>query len=128
MNGMKVHGTHRRLVIATALGAVLFIAATATAEDLPIDTAATSAVLSPGAQTAVTKGLDFLVTRQSDDGSFATGGYGRNAAVCALAGMAWLANGSTPDRGPYGKELGRVTDYLLEHALPSGFITVEDAE
>ena len=80
------------------------------------------------AQDAIDKGLAFLASRQTDDGALGTGGYGRNAAVCALAGMAWLASGSTPDRGPYGRELARVTDFLLEHTQPSGFITVADAE
>jgi prenyltransferase beta subunit len=80
------------------------------------------------AQDAVDKGLAYLASRQLDDGALATSGYGRNAAVCALAGMAWLAGGSTPDRGPYGPQLTRVTDYLADHTLESGFITVDDAQ
>jgi prenyltransferase beta subunit len=76
---------------------------------------------------AIEKGLKFLASRQQDDGSFATGGYGRNAAVVALGGMAWLSSGSTPGRGAYGKELDRATDYLLEHAMESGFISIEGA-
>ncbi len=79
------------------------------------------------ARPAIDKGLKFLESRQQDDGSFATSGYGRNAAVVALAGMAWLSAGSTPGRGPYGKEVGRVTDYLLDHVAESGFISVEGA-
>jgi Squalene-hopene cyclase C-terminal domain/Prenyltransferase and squalene oxidase repeat len=80
------------------------------------------------AQAAVDHGLAYLVSRQQEDGSLSTGGYGRNAAVVALSGMAWLAGGSTPDRGPYGQQVSRATDYLLDHTLDSGFITVEDAE
>jgi hypothetical protein len=76
---------------------------------------------------AVEKGLTFLASRQLEDGSFSTGGYGRNAAVCALAGMAWLSGGSTPGRGPHGEEVARVTDFLLEHCQESGFISVEGA-
>jgi hypothetical protein len=83
-------------------------------------------IMSP-ARPAVEKGLDYLAQRQLDDGAFATGGYGRNAAVVALAGMAWLSSGSTPGRGPYGDQLARATDYLLEHAEASGFISVEGA-
>jgi prenyltransferase beta subunit len=79
------------------------------------------------ARPAVEKGLQYLAERQLEDGAFATGGYGRNAAVVALAGMAWLAEGSTPGRGPYGQEVARATDYLLEHAQESGFISVEGA-
>jgi prenyltransferase beta subunit len=79
------------------------------------------------ARPAVEKGLKFLASRQLEDGAFSTGGYGRNAAVCALAGMAWLSGGSTPGRGPYGEEVSRVTDFLLDHTQDSGFITVEGA-
>jgi prenyltransferase beta subunit len=79
------------------------------------------------ARPAVEKGLQFLAQRQLEDGSFATGGYGRNAAVVALAGIAWVAAGSTPDRGPYGEEVARSVDYLLDHAEDSGFIAVEGA-
>src|SRR5688572_2113836 len=66
------------------------------------------------ARPSVEKGLRFLAERQLEDGAFATGGYGRNAAVVALAGMAWLAEGSTPGRGKYGDEVARAADYLLE--------------
>lgn len=79
------------------------------------------------AQAAIEKGLAFLATRQADDGAFSTNGYGRNVAVCALAGMAWLSNGSTPDRGPYGAEVSKVTDFLLENTEESGFISVDGA-
>ena len=48
--------------------------------------------------------------------------------MVALSGMAWLASGSTPERGPYGQQVSRATDYLLDHTTDSGFITVEDAE
>ncbi len=83
-------------------------------------------IMSP-ARPALEKGHEYLAQRQLDDGAFATGGYGRNAAVVAVAGMAWLASGSTPGRGPYGEEVARAADYLLEHAEASGFISVEGA-
>jgi hypothetical protein len=90
-------------------------------------TAENSLDLLAPARAAIDKGLAFLAGRQQDDGAFSTGGDGRNAAVCALAGMAWLAEGSTPGRGPYGQQLGRVTDYLLDHTQESGFFSVEGA-
>jgi len=79
----------------------------------------------PLAQPAIDRGLAYLATKQLEEGSFSTRGYGRNVAVCGLAGMAWLASGSTPGRGPYGKEVERVTHYLLDHTLESGFISAE---
>jgi hypothetical protein len=84
--------------------------------------------MSAAGRDAVAKGLAFLARRQLEDGPFSTSGYGRNSAVCALAGMAWLCGGSTPGRGPYGEEVSRVTDFLLDHTEESGFITVEGSE
>jgi prenyltransferase beta subunit len=77
---------------------------------------------------AIDKGLAFLASRQLENGAFSTSGYGRNTAVVALAGMAWLSGGSTPGRGAYGEEISRATDYLLDHTENSGFISVEGAE
>ncbi len=54
---------------------------------------------------AVERGLKYLASRQQEDGAFATSGYGRNAAVVALAGMAWLAGGSTPGAGRMARKL-----------------------
>lgn len=92
-----------------------------------VEAASPTSALEPAVADAVAKGLMFLAARQNDDGSFATHGYGRNPAVVALAGMAWLSSGSTPGRGPYGSELTRAVDYLLEHTEASGFINVPDA-
>jgi prenyltransferase beta subunit len=88
---------------------------------------ATDVELIEQAQPAIEKGLAFLAQRQLEDGSFSTSGYGRNAAVVALAGMSWLSGGSTPGRGPYGAEVERVADFLLDHCQDSGFISVEGA-
>ena len=44
--------------------------------------AAGVAMMGP-AQASIDRGLAYLVTRQQEDGSLSTGGYGRNAAVVA---------------------------------------------
>lgn len=79
------------------------------------------------AKPAIEKGLKYLASNQQEDGTFSGRGYGRNAAVVALSGMAWLASGSTPGRGPFGEQVGRVADYLLDHCDENGFISVEGA-
>src|SRR5688572_11011500 len=99
----------------------------ATSKRSPAEAGSADAEAIAPARPAVDKGLKFLATQQLEDGSFSTSGYGRNAAVVALAGMAWLSNGSTPGRGPYGEEVSRVTDFLLDHANDSGFVSVEGA-
>ena len=84
-------------------------------------------MLTPKTTEAIQKGLDFLAARQHDDGAFGTGGYGHNVAVCGLAGMAFIGSGSTPGRGPYGKQVDRCVDFILSHTEESGFINVESS-
>ena len=43
--------------------------------------------------------------------------------MTALAGMAILANGNTPSRGPYSDHVGKIVEYLTGNAKPSGLIT-----
>ena len=105
-----------------------FAGASAQGRATPSSSEAAGVAMMGPAQASIDRGLAYLVTRQQEDGSLSTGGYGRNAAVVALSGMAWLASGSTPERGPYGQQVSRATDYLLDHTTDSGFITVEDAE
>ncbi|MGL4511978.1 MAG: prenyltransferase/squalene oxidase repeat-containing protein [Lacipirellulaceae bacterium] len=76
---------------------------------------------------AIERGLAFLAASQEADGSFGGRGLGRNPAIVGVSGMAFLSGGSTPGRGPYGKQCQLCVDYLVEHTQPSGFIAVEDA-
>ncbi len=78
------------------------------------------------ADLAIAKGLTWIASRQHDDGSFGTSGYYRgNVAVVSLCAMAMMAGGSTPGRGPYGREVALGLDYILAHAQPSGYIVNE---
>ena len=88
---------------------------------------ATADLLTPKTQKSIAQGLAFLTSRQNEDGSFGSGGYSRNVAVCGLAGMAFMAAGSTPGRGPHGREVNRCVDYVLGQTQESGFITVPDS-
>ena len=80
-------------------------------------------VVTPEAERSIERGLQWLAARQQDDGSFGSGAYRGNVAVTALGGMALMAGGSTPNRGPYGGQLSRSVDYLLANTQQSGFIT-----
>lgn len=84
-------------------------------------------LLNEPAQAAINRGLAFLEKRQADDGSFTGSTYSRNVAVCSLAGLAFLSHGSTPGRGPFGKPLQRVLDYVQGHAQVNGFISYRAA-
>jgi len=83
--------------------------------------------LTPAAERGIERGVSWLVARQHDDGSFGVGLFRGNAAVSALSGMALLAAGSTPGRGPYGDALNRCLDFLLKCVQPSGFVSGGDA-
>ena len=56
-------------------------------------------MITPAADRAIERGLDYLAERQNDDGTFGHGGYRGNVAVCALAAMAFTSAGGTPGRG-----------------------------
>jgi prenyltransferase beta subunit len=79
-------------------------------------------MITPSAERAAQRALAWLARRQHEDGSFGSSTYHGNTAVTALAGMAFLASGSTPGRGPYGRQLNLAVDYLLASTQPSGFI------
>ena len=76
---------------------------------------------------AIDRGLAYLAARQHDDGSFGSGGYSRNVAVCALSGMAFMSGGSTPGRGPYGKQVEACVSFILENTDDEGFISVQES-
>jgi hypothetical protein len=79
-------------------------------------------LITPPAERSIDLGLKWLASVQRDDGGIGSGPTRGNVAVCGLSGMAMIAGGSTPGRGPYGKSLNRCVDYLLAQCQPSGFI------
>ena len=115
-----------RLACATAALALLARAESPPPQDAPpLPTSAQDALpLRDSAQDrAARAAIDRAVRRlaqwqrEEADGSMPPGGAREFAAVAttALSALAWMAAGSTPDRGPYGAELSRALDYLVEH-------------
>ncbi|MBX3432917.1 MAG: terpene cyclase/mutase family protein [Pirellulales bacterium] len=86
-----------------------------------------SDLLTPAAEQAAVRGLAYLFERQTEDGAFRASRSGGNVAICGLAGMAMLASGSTPGRGPYGEALDRCLDYLLANVSESGVVLAPTA-
>lgn len=68
---------------------------------------------------AIQESLDALARRQNEDGSFGAPAelFGRDPAVAALCGLAFLASGSRPNRGRYGKELALIARFLTNRAM-----------
>ena len=79
---------------------------------------------------AIDRGLKFLVREQNKDGSWRTGGgYGSYpVAMTGLAGLALVASGSTPVRGPYAKHVRRAVNFCLSQQQPNGLIAAPSEE
>jgi hypothetical protein len=70
---------------------------------------------------SVKKGLDWLSKNITAQGNMqATGGD--SAGIMSLAGLAFLANGSMPGDGPYGKDCDLVLQFVLRNCQPTGLI------
>ncbi|MGE3821371.1 MAG: prenyltransferase/squalene oxidase repeat-containing protein [Isosphaeraceae bacterium] len=76
---------------------------------------------------AIQNGLAWLAKQQNSDGSFGSGTYRGNIAVTSLSGLAFMASGSSPGRGPYGTHIDKALAYVMENTSPSGFIAVAGA-
>lgn len=61
----------------------------------------------------IDKGLQWLAKAQARDGHWEGQGGTYPIAMTALAGMALLAEGSTPSQGKYAKEIDNAVEYLL---------------
>lgn len=96
-----------------------------------------AAEITPETQRAIDRGLAFLARQQHPQGFWVEmigrkvnedyRGYpGKHVGVTALACMSFLANGSAPGRGPYGDNIERGLDWLLDQVNPDdGFIRAD---
>ncbi|MFT7668814.1 MAG: squalene cyclase [Planctomycetota bacterium] len=93
-------------------------------------------VVTPKQKQAVDKGLRWLANEQNKDGSWtAKIGYKLNndynftstnnghVGVTSLACMAFLAGGNLPGRGPYGDNIERGLDFILDSVQEDGYVT-----
>ena len=81
-------------------------------------------MMTPETDEAIKNGLAWLARTQNADGSFGSGTYRGNIAVTSLAGLAFMASGSSPGRGPYGPQIDKALVYVMDNTSPSGFIAV----
>ena len=114
-------------MLALALHAALFLAGDATprgsAQDgaRPVVDASMSrpSLDERAARRALDAGLAYLAERQGKtaNGSFPTTDARERATlgVTALATLAMMAAGNSPERGPHGAQVTRAIDYLLDH-------------
>ncbi len=104
---------------------IAVLAALAPAPALSAAAARAAADSAPIAQTPdayVNRGLAALAHMQQPDGSFGQEG----SAVTALAGMAFLASGSTAQRGPYHEQSRKCLEALLKNQdKVSGYLATD---
>jgi hypothetical protein len=108
-------------LVAAGLGASLTALAALPArpdpglDDSPRAAATARANRSPEGRAAVDRALRFLAARQNPDGSFGRG-FGLadvSVATTSLCGLAFLAEGNLPGRGPYGPQVHQAARYLI---------------
>ncbi len=76
--------------------------------------------VTPAIEASIKKGLAYLVRAQESDGSYGKSTWSTNVyptAMTSLSGLAFLASGSTPTRGPYARNLQKITGYLVNNCV-----------
>lgn len=86
-------------------------------------------LIDEAAQQAIKQGLGYLVRTQHPDGSFGERHYRGNVAITSLAGLALMAGGHLPGRGPQGKVVADALKFVLrqEERNGRGFLHNPDA-
>jgi hypothetical protein len=80
------------------------------------DAASAPSFITPETQTAIDRGLEYLAHSQYADGGWGDRAlYQGNLAVVGLGGLAFLAGGHHPGRGPYGKTVTRALQFIIAH-------------
>ncbi len=106
-----------RRILLFAVGAVLLSPSLASAAE-DAETLKVLAQYKP----VLDKGLEWIRKQQKRDGSWDAHGGQHQVAMTALAGMALLAEGSTPSQGRYAKELDNAVEYLINKSQRNGMI------
>jgi hypothetical protein len=88
-----------------------------TAENAPL-----ANELTPQLADAVEKGFRALAALQDKQGFWGGMRNDRHVGISALAGIAFLADGNLPGRGPYADQVERVLDFLLTAVAETGLI------
>ncbi len=82
--------------------------------------------IAPGYEEAIDQGLTWLAKNQASDGSYGSlSHYGPHVGITGLAGLAFLASGSTPGRGPHGDAVAKCLAFILANSSESGLLAAE---
>ena len=81
--------------------------------------------ITPELDGAIVRGLESLAREQNDDGSFGVGRYNKNIAVTALSCLAFMADGNTPSRGKYRKNVEKGLEFVLKSSAATGLLAAD---
>jgi prenyltransferase beta subunit len=103
----------RRRFLATAAAPLALPLIARPGDEPPAGGDANRDLLTPDAQRAIDRGLEYLAQHQHNDGSWGEHQYNGNIAVTSLAALAFMAGGNQPGRGHYGKNVEKAIEYVL---------------
>ncbi len=73
------------------------------------------------------RALEYLAKAQESDGGWSDSQFNSNTGVTALCVLAFMAEGSRPRMGRYGRQIDRGLEFLLKNAQTSGVIVGKGA-
>ncbi|MFO7898193.1 MAG: prenyltransferase/squalene oxidase repeat-containing protein [Planctomycetota bacterium] len=82
-------------------------------------------LLTPLTEQMIEQTLTYLSNRQDPDGGWSDTHFQSNAGVTALVCLAFMAEGSRPRIGKYGKQIDRGMEFLLKNVESSGVIAAK---
>jgi prenyltransferase beta subunit len=100
----------------------LGIAAALAAIAIALPRTSPAAVKDPEVQRAIDRGLQWLASQQSRQGSWGAMQGKYPAAMTGMAGIALLAEGSTTTQGKYAPQIRLAVNYLTDRGRPNGLI------
>ena len=74
---------------------------------------------------SIDRGLAFLASQQQSDGSYGHSQFPKHAGVTSIAGLAFMAHGDLPDRGPYSQTVKKALDFVLRSSKPNGLLAAD---
>ena len=82
--------------------------------------------MTPESEEATRRAMRYLASMQNEDGSFGRGRFARHVGITALCGLAFMADGNLPGRGPYGDAVRRALEFVLKNATETGLLAAEN--
>lgn len=81
--------------------------------------------ITPELTEAIERGLEALAGLQDETGAFPSDRYGSNVGITSLACLAFMSDGSTPDRGPFAEQIRLGLEFVLDNVNETGLIAAD---